>query len=138
MFMKGQTSVNSAVGLAKALSPVFVIRGAHLSITQRLPSQHIIEIHKTLISWGLGEKNVNGDEGLESLRVEEGNDQTHSLSLMRELKGTYHALYAVRRVRLTAGHKVGELLHEIVALPAKRFDCFLLRSSAAGGRGHAL
>lgn len=52
MFMEGQTdSVNSAVGLVKALSPAFIIRGAHLSITQRLPSQHIIEIHKTLIGW---------------------------------------------------------------------------------------
>lgn len=52
MFMDGQTdSVTPAVGLAKALSPVFVIRGAHLSITQRLASQHIVEIHSTLLTW---------------------------------------------------------------------------------------
>ncbi|KAF8314489.1 hypothetical protein DL93DRAFT_2097241 [Clavulina sp. PMI_390] len=52
MFMDGQTdSVLEAVGLAKALSPAFAIRGAHLSIVQRLASDHVIAIHTTLLSW---------------------------------------------------------------------------------------
>lgn len=28
-----------------------MIRGAHLSITQRLSSQHIVEIHNSLLAW---------------------------------------------------------------------------------------
>jgi cohesin complex subunit SA-1/2 len=41
------------VALAKALLSSFVIRGAHLSITRRLASEHVVEIHKILISWVL-------------------------------------------------------------------------------------
>lgn len=52
MFTDGQTeSVAASVSLAKALSPIFVIRGAQLSIVQRLPSQHVVELHSSLLSW---------------------------------------------------------------------------------------
>jgi len=52
MFTDGQTdSVGASVGLAKALTPIFVIRGAQLSIVQRLPSHHVVEIHCSLLSW---------------------------------------------------------------------------------------
>lgn len=52
MFTDGQTdSVAASVSLAKALSPIFVIRGAQLSIIRRLPSQHVVEIHNSLLTW---------------------------------------------------------------------------------------
>lgn len=52
MFMDGQTdSTEASIGLAKALSPVFVVRGAQLSITNRLAPEHVIEIHKILLTW---------------------------------------------------------------------------------------
>lgn len=61
MFMDGQTdSVAASVGLAKALSPAFAIRGAHLSITQRLASEHVVRIHTSLLTWAV--KRIAGYE----------------------------------------------------------------------------
>lgn len=39
------------LALAKALAPCLIMRGAQLSIIRKLPSEHIAEIHTTLLSW---------------------------------------------------------------------------------------
>ncbi|EJD02028.1 uncharacterized protein FOMMEDRAFT_124206 [Fomitiporia mediterranea MF3/22] len=40
-----------ALALARALVPCLVMRGAQLSIIRKLPSEYIVEIHTTLLSW---------------------------------------------------------------------------------------
>lgn len=39
------------VALARAFTACFVIRGAQLSIVKRLETEHIVNIHKSCISW---------------------------------------------------------------------------------------
>lgn len=52
MFLDGQIdSIEPCIGLAKAMSPAFIVRGAQLSIAQRLASQHVVAIHSTLVTW---------------------------------------------------------------------------------------
>ncbi|KAF8337116.1 uncharacterized protein EI90DRAFT_3044949 [Cantharellus anzutake] len=51
MFMDGQTDSQACIGLAKAFGPVFVVRGAHLSITRRLDAPHVVEIHSAGLTW---------------------------------------------------------------------------------------
>ncbi|KAL5478298.1 IRR1 [Sanghuangporus weigelae] len=40
-----------ALGLAKALAPCLIMRGAQLSVIRKLASEYIVEIHTTLLSW---------------------------------------------------------------------------------------
>lgn len=40
-----------SIALAKALASSFVIRGAHLSITRRLDSKFVVDIHAKSVSW---------------------------------------------------------------------------------------
>ncbi|KDQ56870.1 hypothetical protein JAAARDRAFT_36349 [Jaapia argillacea MUCL 33604] len=52
------------IGLAKILAPCFVMRGAQLAILRRLESQHVVEIHTSLLTWigkrlGIYEVNKN-------------------------------------------------------------------------------
>ncbi|KAI5121584.1 hypothetical protein M0805_009455 [Coniferiporia weirii] len=40
-----------ALALAKALAPCLLIRGAQLSVVRKLPSEYVVGIHTTLLSW---------------------------------------------------------------------------------------
>jgi cohesin complex subunit SA-1/2 len=56
MFLDGtESSEEHTVILAKALSPCFVQRGAQLAIVRRLESQHVINVHTSLLTW-IGKK----------------------------------------------------------------------------------
>ncbi len=50
--MDGQTdSPQACINLAKAFSPAFIVRGAHLSISRRLGASHVVEIHSASLTW---------------------------------------------------------------------------------------
>ncbi|KDQ07525.1 hypothetical protein BOTBODRAFT_119941 [Botryobasidium botryosum FD-172 SS1] len=61
LYMDGSAKTEAhSIALAKALAAALVIRGAHLSITRRLDSPHVVEIHEKCMSWIL--KRIAGYE----------------------------------------------------------------------------
>ena len=44
-------SEQHTIALAKLLTTCIVVRGAQLTVVRRLPSEFVVEIHTTLVSW---------------------------------------------------------------------------------------
>jgi cohesin complex subunit SA-1/2 len=78
MFLEGAANFAlPSISLAKAFSSTLVFRGARLSITRRLDSEHVVQIHNTLLTWiikrivtadRLGDKRVKSNS-IEFFRV---------------------------------------------------------------------
>lgn len=76
---------DNTVALARALTACFVIRGAQLSIVKRLGTEHIVDIHKSCISWIV--KRCAGYEAVKNKKL-----LKHAVLFFRSL---YHLLSTI-------------------------------------------
>ncbi|KAH8112371.1 hypothetical protein DFH11DRAFT_1607236 [Phellopilus nigrolimitatus] len=73
------------LALAKSLAPCLLMRGAQLSVLRKLPSEHVVQIHTTLISWVT--KKISAYETMKNKR-----GRTNSIMFFRVL---LHLLAAI-------------------------------------------